>query len=145
MTHNEQTILKHNLFNQLKNECFENITYKYGEPISTDTGTINGGIITETIAITDKAYQSVLPIMNYSSLVDQKNVKECTNHLLNTKHVTGKIIENEHSTFMLISNAKALKGEGLVARGDISKQTVISLNNFIDITTKNNLKKYNYE
>lgn len=138
------------VFNDVRSVYYGSAGFTKGYPAATGIGMNCGGIVLEFIAAKVTDGIRIIPIQNPDQvnahqyarnyLVGQaiKEVREKTT----PKFERAKLLANDTSYFVYISGTAAIKGQEVVAIGDVQAQTHITIENIARLISHDNLKKH---
>ncbi|MCK5055166.1 MAG: hypothetical protein KAT34_00805 [Candidatus Aminicenantes bacterium] len=138
------------VFNDVRSIYYDTADFTKGYPAATGIGMNCGGIVLEFIAAKEADGIRIFSIRNpdqvnahqydRSYLVGQaiKLVREKTT----PKFERAKLLANDSSYFVYISGTAAIKGQEVVAIGDVQAQTHITTENIARLISHDNLKKH---
>ncbi|NPA36465.1 MAG: hypothetical protein GXO47_06415 [Chlorobi bacterium] len=143
------TLQNYQVFNDIRALFYNPELFKNGYPAATDTGTNNGSVIIDLIAVFNNDNSVIAPLNNPV----QQNAYEYTDKVLEGEPLSdktgkkpplferGKLIRYPGKNYLYLSGTASIKGEQTVAANDVKTQTEITLNNIKELTGKDNLKK----
>jgi len=138
------------VFNDLRSVYYDPADFTKGYPAATGIGMSCGGIVLEFIAAKVANGIRIIPIHN----PDQVNAHQYARNYLvgqaikevrdktTPKFERAKLLANDTSYFVYISGTAAIKGQEVVAIGDVQAQTRITIENIARLISHDNLKKH---
>lgn len=138
------------VFNDVRSVYYDTVDFIKGYPAATGIGMNFGGIVLEFIAAKVADGIRIIPIQN----PDQVNAHQYARNYLvgqaikevrdktTPKFERAKLLANDNSYFIYISGTAAIKGQEVVARGDVQAQTHITIENIARLISHDNLKKH---
>ena len=138
------------VFNDIRSVYYGTADFTKGYPAATGIGMNCGGIVLEFIAAKVSNGIRIIPIQN----PDQVNAHQYARNYLvgraikevrdktTPKFERAKLLANDNSYFVYISGTAAIKGQKVVAIGDVRDQTQITIENIARLISHDNLKKH---
>ncbi|TAL68770.1 MAG: hypothetical protein EPN82_08840 [Bacteroidetes bacterium] len=135
------------MFNVARSEFYNIVNWKHGYPSATGIGMSVVGCSMEFIATNDSPDKIIIPLQNpKQSNAHEYTGKQFINNSINNiqpntpKFERGKIVISGNSLDLFVSGTAAIIGEDSIP-GNIDKQTQTTIENIIELCTKENIDK----
>ena len=137
------------IFNEVRNDYYSRYRKIHGYPAATGVGMKHGGVILDFCALESDGSMKIRPVENPNQVnaydYGQQVLKGVIDKRKRVKHPPqferALLLANEHSASLHISGTASIMGQETIGKGDVSKQTIVTIENIKKLTDTERLSR----
>jgi len=141
------------VFNDVRTTFYAQSAFKHGYPSATGIGANAGGIVLESIALDADRSLKIMPLSNpqqqdahrYSQEVLVGVPISSVSQKTSPKFERAMLVSDNNSGLIYVAGTASIRGEETVGIGDVEAQTLTTIENIAELTSKENLKQAGFQ